>query len=377
MPDELAPLHKLTAEDRGSIIIISAYSWVFVTTIIAIIRFGFAINQKLKFKLDDLIFAIAALLAIANSVCYHVSVNSGLGRHISDLSPDDLALYYKVMFTGQYLGVAAMASAKAAVLLLSDRIAPQEPRNYYTVLLIIGIWALFSVLSVSFQCQLPDPWVYIPSKCSTHGNLQYPIIIGNQLTDALLATWILPTIWKLLMDKDKRIAVMVLFGTRIIVPFAAIGQMISVSQNLHVVDQTWASFAPSIWTQVVIHLSVICATLPRTNRFFASLQAGLISIRLTDFELNTSRKPSQTPDSEEPPLRLTPSSDTKTTTNAGSRQKKQRSGIDWRMYTSMGGSRDDENSASSLYSQGGAGPRREGAKRVEYVKKEPVMVRRG
>ena len=120
-----------------------------------------------------------------------------------------------MMFTGQYLGIAAMACAKTSAVLLSDGIVPQEPRRYYTMLSIIGTWALFSVLAVSFQCQLPHPWVFVPSKCSTHGDLQYPIIIGNLLTDALLAIWILPTIWKLLMSLAKRLIVMVLFGARL------------------------------------------------------------------------------------------------------------------------------------------------------------------
>ena len=119
------------------------------------------------------------------------------------------------MFTGQYLGIVAMACAKTSTVLFSHGIVPHESRRYYAMLSIIGTWVLFSILAVSFQCQLPRPWVFVPSKCSTHGDLQYPIIIGNLLTDALLAIWILPTIWKLLMDLGKRVIVMVLFGARL------------------------------------------------------------------------------------------------------------------------------------------------------------------
>ena len=61
MPGELAPLDRLTDDNRGPIVIISAYSWVFVTLIIATIRFGLIIHQKLELNLDDLTFSLATV----------------------------------------------------------------------------------------------------------------------------------------------------------------------------------------------------------------------------------------------------------------------------------------------------------------------------
>jgi hypothetical protein len=61
MSGELVPLGKLTDDNRGPIVIISAYSWVFVTVIIAIIRFGLVIHQKLGFNLDDVTFSLATV----------------------------------------------------------------------------------------------------------------------------------------------------------------------------------------------------------------------------------------------------------------------------------------------------------------------------
>jgi hypothetical protein len=63
MPGDFAPLHRLNAEDRGPIVLISAYSWAVVTLIIAVIRFSFARLQRLSFKLDDLTFSIATVSA--------------------------------------------------------------------------------------------------------------------------------------------------------------------------------------------------------------------------------------------------------------------------------------------------------------------------
>jgi hypothetical protein len=165
--------------------------------------------------------------------------------------------------------------------------------------------------------------------------------------------------------------------TKLSVSFAAIGQIVSVARNLHSPDQTWAQLGPSLWTQAVINLSVICATLPRTNRFLASLQSGRATIRLTEFELDTFRNASQAPNSEEPPLRLTPLLDNQLTTSVSSRQKKKKRSIeDCKIYVTMESSQDDETSTSSLFNQRGVVLRHDLTQQVEIVRKEPVMIRR-
>jgi hypothetical protein len=165
--------------------------------------------------------------------------------------------------------------------------------------------------------------------------------------------------------------------TKLSVSFVAIGQIVSVAQNLHSPDQTWAQFGPSLWTQAVINLSVICATLPRTNRFLTSLQSGRATIHLTEFELDTSRNASQAPNPEEPPLKLTPSLDNQLSTSVSSgRKKKKRSIEDWKMYVTMESSQDDETSTSSLFNQGGVVLRHDLTQQVEIVRKKPVTVRR-
>ena len=118
------------------------------------------------------------------------------------------------MYAGQLLSIVAMAFAKLSVVLLSDRVAPRETHARKAMLALVGFWALFAILAIAFQCGLPEPWVFAPQHCTTKGALYYPIIILNILTDTLLTVWILPTVWKLLMDTSTRITVMCLFGSR-------------------------------------------------------------------------------------------------------------------------------------------------------------------
>jgi hypothetical protein len=56
IPDRPA-LHPLTADDRGSLIIIIAYTFICITVLAAAIRFGLAWSHRLRLKRDDFSFA--------------------------------------------------------------------------------------------------------------------------------------------------------------------------------------------------------------------------------------------------------------------------------------------------------------------------------
>jgi hypothetical protein len=60
-PGAHAPFHRLSADDRGPIIIIVAYSWIFITFIVAAVRFTLAWKQKLRFQTDDGTFLLGAV----------------------------------------------------------------------------------------------------------------------------------------------------------------------------------------------------------------------------------------------------------------------------------------------------------------------------
>ena len=151
-----------------------------------------------------------------------------------------------------------MAAAKMSFVMLYKRIAPSSRHSYYGLLMAVSFFTVFGLFTSAFQCPLPHPWVFEPAHCSSHGPLQYLLIVLNIVTDAMLAVGFLPTIWTLNMAKATKISVMVLFGSRIMyvsycgiffqrllmtlscrsVSFAAIGQIIQLGSALHSADQT-------------------------------------------------------------------------------------------------------------------------------------------
>ncbi|KAH8665725.1 hypothetical protein BGZ60DRAFT_409771 [Tricladium varicosporioides] len=293
MDERRPPFFRLTENDQGGAAVVAALCTIVISSLVASIRFLVAARQQVEFQQDDIAFYTGGFLASATSICVFRAVLVGLGQRIEILTPEKIDAYYKLMYTCQLLGILSMAASKTSVVMLFKRIAQTANRSYKGGLIMVALWGIFAFLVIAFQCQLPKPWVFIPSQCNTHGYLQYPVIILNILTDVLLATGIFPTIWKLNLKRDTRITVMILFGMRIVVPALAIGELVAVANSIKNVDQTWVNLARAIWLMLVTHCSLITATIPRTHSFWSSLQSGKTNAAITEqeFELSSGHSP--------------------------------------------------------------------------------------
>lgn len=183
----------------------------------------------------------------------------------------------------EFMAILAMTFAKLSVLLLFRRIMSNTRafQSFLTVAIMIGLYCVFGIFATAFQCGVHRPWVLIPSTCPTHGDMRYAIIALDILTDIMLAVWILPSLWKLNMGQSSRLVVMSLFAARLAVPGAAVAQLVMTQRALATDDQTWVQLPYTIALLVVVHLSVIHATLPRIHGFLLKLQTGMLATRMT------------------------------------------------------------------------------------------------
>lgn len=130
-------------------------------------------------------------------------------------------------------------------------------RTYAFANAAIGIWAIFSIFALAFQCPRPA-WIYAPGRCAGSGTLWYPVIILNILTDLGLAFLFAPVLAKLQMRLGQRLTVIALFAVRVVyvhlyrfldsiltdasVCAAAIAQLFVLAPALRATDQTRKSF---------------------------------------------------------------------------------------------------------------------------------------
>ena len=120
------------------------------------------------------------------------------------------------MYASQMLSIMPKAFAKLSVVWLVRRIS-ENPSMRKTCLvdsICLLVWAAFSLFSIVFQCGKVQPWVYAPQKCA--GDLWYVVVVLNIVTDAILAFFFAPTLWKLQTSRSQRIKVIMLFAIRIV-----------------------------------------------------------------------------------------------------------------------------------------------------------------
>jgi uncharacterized protein with PQ loop repeat len=151
----------------------------------------------------------------------------------------------QISFAASLLGLFAMLGAKISIVLLYQRIAPQQASKGMLFLYgSIGVWAVFAILAQSFQCG--GHVSFTPEQCLS-GSLQYPSIILNIITDALLSFWMAPRFWTLQGSNKSRLIPIALFGLRVFVCFMSIAQLIVYAFNMGKDDQTWSQVTPWVF----------------------------------------------------------------------------------------------------------------------------------
>lgn len=114
MDEKLPPFFQVSDSDQGGFAVIVALCTIVVSSTVSAIRCVVTTRQRAGFQLDDATFYIACVstarsgllsgsltkstqfLGNASSICIYRAVLAGLGKRIETLSPQSLALYYKV-----------------------------------------------------------------------------------------------------------------------------------------------------------------------------------------------------------------------------------------------------------------------------------------
>ncbi|OCL10711.1 hypothetical protein AOQ84DRAFT_438161 [Glonium stellatum] len=254
MSGVLPPSEVITSDNKGPILAVTVILLACFSASSALVRVYAITRQKLGFGIDDILYFGGVAAAVAQTITMKYAADSGLGRHMSTLSPQELTKCFKFVYASHILGLSVSTTfSKASVVALFKRLLPPQTNQLYfhALICLIATWALFSFFALAFECKLPEPWRFVPSNCPTKGKLYYPILVLNIFIDAVLAFYIFPNVWKLTMERKDRLTVLGLFGSRII---------------------------------AVVHLSLITATLPRIHSFISNLQAGLLKSQITESE---------------------------------------------------------------------------------------------
>ncbi|KAF7168848.1 hypothetical protein CNMCM5623_001790 [Aspergillus felis] len=298
------PFASITDSDHGAYLLLVNVSLLIVLAFFIAAKIGSSIYLKRRRTTTSSPIYVGTVVAIIQTIILQHAVKYGLGRKQDSLPADSFEKYSKYNYAAQLLQIIPVALSKLSTTLLVHILTPRSGLQSACLATIgaIGVWTVFALCAIAFQCPLPDSWLYSPDRCTAKGALMYPIAVLNILTDVAVLALPFFMMHKVQMTQGKRVKILCAFCTRALLVDLHCGSgSIATEAGL---TQAGSIVIPSTFAQANMYTNLIVACLPTLYHIFAGLHSGLITTRLPDnVELSTRRKGSsygkQTPLSAE------------------------------------------------------------------------------
>ncbi|KAK2750743.1 hypothetical protein FQN57_002816 [Myotisia sp. PD_48] len=237
-----------------------------------------------KLVWDDKFILVAQGLFLIQCGLTSLAASRGLGQSLDNLSRDSINGFLKAEYASVPFLLLTFAFVKWSIAMFIKQLSPNSFHQSINLglSLMVGLWLLVGILVSLFQCAMPTPWDYISgSNCVDRRGWWTFIALGNVITDIGIVALYFLIIWKLQMPRLKKIFVLTILSSRLLVVGAAIAQLgvfwnhTYMNHNTNAARNAWV---PVIINQVVICLSIVTACLPYLKTFMESLESGVTRV---------------------------------------------------------------------------------------------------
>ncbi|KAE8350880.1 hypothetical protein BDV28DRAFT_150521 [Aspergillus coremiiformis] len=289
MSNPKAPYQVLSDDNRGPLITIVSITFLIASFIFVAAKLASEIYFNQRRPIVNTPIWIALILSIIEIVFMQKAVENGLGKHIDTLTLSAIRQSSKFAYTAQLILVVVVSLSKLSTTLLLWNLTPSKTVHQACIVTmgLITAWTAFALFAIAFQCQLPEPWLYTPDRCSTM--LIYPVTVCHILIELIIMAIPFLMIRNLHMARSKRIKILCSFAARIAhvsLPVSVIGlaiaQLAVLPPFLYSPDTTWTFALPTICGQAMMCTAVTVACLPTLYHVFAGFHSGLLTTRLPD-----------------------------------------------------------------------------------------------
>ncbi|KAK9645791.1 hypothetical protein V6Z96_007111 [Aspergillus fumigatus] len=273
MAGTLPPLFPISDEDHSGYVAVTVYTLLSLTVTTVFVRLFTRWYIARDVYSDDVLLTGATGLGILQSAFVQISIDHGLGKKIRMVSTSDLTSFDKVA-----IHPIAELFVKPTD---SSPVHGNALRLSQGLMVVIGLWTSSSILALAFQCDLPHPWA-MTGRCVNREALANYIWSMNILSDAALVFLPCVVLHKVQIRGLKRLRIMAMFATRLVVCVATGIQMHYVNIANSSPDRTWANINATIWAQVMMNLSIITTAIPSLGRLMIELQPSHNAFAITE-----------------------------------------------------------------------------------------------
>ncbi|KAJ5782451.1 hypothetical protein N7457_004225 [Penicillium paradoxum] len=266
---------------RHVVITSTCFAFILSTTAVGFRIVSRAINGSGLF-LDDWLIISALIFEYGISIAGVVLLYNGLGTHIIEVSPEQIVIYLKTLFTGSILYTCCIASIKLSILMLYRRIFPIKAMKYSVnvVSMIVILWAACGIVAGCFTC-IPTEKLWhpeLPGGCMNLSKFYYGLQIPNILTDAIILLMPIHIVWSLPISKAQKLGLSGIFVLGFLtLIFDIIRLVVLIELSQMGADITYNQVPASVWTCIEPAVGIVAACLANMRPLFKVLHTKVWS----------------------------------------------------------------------------------------------------
>ncbi|KAI8650777.1 hypothetical protein NCS57_01412600 [Fusarium keratoplasticum] len=270
----------ITDSNKSPLVQVLTMMFLVVAILSCFVRMGTKIHMIKALRVDDILTIVATVLSVAQSAVVFVACDHGLGKHFDTLSTDDIDVFFKTQYAINAMLIASLFCCKLSGT-MSLRIMGQKSQKwiFITCEAVVGLWGLTALIVSFFQCSLPSPWLYDDAeKCINRTAFWTYYSIANIITDLAIVVVMCENVMKIRTSLSKKILVMSVFGSRILVTPAIAVQIYYTNRAIASIDFSFSIWQAAIAIQLVQCLAILTVCVPNFKPFLDSLESGQIRI---------------------------------------------------------------------------------------------------
>ncbi|CEI66993.1 hypothetical protein FVEN_g9773 [Fusarium venenatum] len=221
---------------------------------------------RIGYGLDDWLTVVALVFVFITGALNYGMISHGLGKHAGKVSPEDLAIFFKILLAFECIYVTAVMMVKLALIQMYLRIFTSRGFKLASAIIagtVVAWWIAICAVCI-FQCRPIRrgwmPWLTegtcIDLKASFIGNA-----IPNIATDIAILCLPVTQIVKLQVNIAQKISLLIIFLLGGFVLFASIYRFTTIMQ-FTMEDTTWTLATACTWCVVEAACGTIALCLP-------------------------------------------------------------------------------------------------------------------
>ncbi|GFF62188.1 hypothetical protein IFM51744_10913 [Aspergillus udagawae] len=225
--------------------------------------------------MDDWAAFSAGVIGVVHVVMIMDGLSHGLGRSHQDSPDSKLQKAGKSLYTANLLFLVGHGLAKISVCSLLRRLGREKAYLLAckTSLLIASLWSIASIVAVALSCSANYIWS-VETHCRGLNTAWKAITAIDVLTEVFFISLSVFLVWAVQMRRKEKMTVIFAFGTRILVIVPTIVRQSYLNTALKEKDAPSSLSDTLIATEVLLHCSIMLATVPCLKSFIIAFNTG-------------------------------------------------------------------------------------------------------